>query len=206
MIGYAREVAGPTFDQVKEALRAHQKRTVPIERHMRKAAVAAVFRASDASGLDLLFIRRAEHPTDPWSGHMAFPGGRVDAGDSGPLGAVLRETREEVALDLERDAQLVGELSHVPAVAHGRPVPMVIFPFVFELTGSPSLAPDVREVQEALWVPFSFLLDQQNRGTIEKRIAGVPVKLPAYRFEGRMIWGLTLRMADELMDLVRPLC
>src|SRR5688572_1082132 len=191
----------PTIANVKEVLRAHRKRTVPIESHMRKAAVAAVFR--EAPELELLFIRRAEHPLDPWSGHMAFPGGRVDATDSGPLGAVVRETKEEVALDLDRQGHLVGELSHVPAIAHGRPVPMVIFPFVFELKGEATLNPDLSEVQEAIWVPFSFLLDEQNRGAIEKRIAGVPMKLPAYRLDGRIIWGLTLKMIDELMDLVR---
>ena len=192
---------GPTLDRVKHALRAHKKRTVPIESHMRKAAVAAVFR--QASELELLLIRRAEHPNDPRSGPMAFPGGRVDAQDSGPLGAVVRETREEVALDLDRQGQLVGELSHVPAIAHGRPLPMVIFPFVFELTGEADLSPDLREVQEAIWVPFSFLLDVQNRSSIEMKIAGVPMKLPAYRFEGRTIWGLTLKMIDELMELAR---
>ena len=190
-----------TLEEVRQVLRAHRKRTVPIASHMRKAAVAAIFRESPE--LELLFIRRAESPIDPWSGHMAFPGGRVDPRDTGPLGAVVRETREEVALDLDREARLVGELSHVPAIAHGRPVPMVIFPFVFELTGDAELVPDEAEVQEALWVPFSFLLDVKNRGSIEKKIAGVPMRLPAYRLDGRVIWGLTLKMIDELMDLMR---
>jgi 8-oxo-dGTP pyrophosphatase MutT (NUDIX family) len=198
---YNHAVSGPTLERVKHLLRAHKKRTVPIESHMRKAAVAAVFR--EAPELELLLIRRAEHPHDPWSGHMAFPGGRVDATDSGPLGAVVRETREEVALDLDRQGQLVGELSHVPALAHGRPVPMVIYPFVFELTGEAALQLDRSEVQEALWVPFSFLLEDRNRRFIEKKIAGVSMKLPAYHLEDRILWGLTLKMIDELLDLVR---
>jgi 8-oxo-dGTP pyrophosphatase MutT (NUDIX family) len=191
----------PSLRAVKDVLRAHRKRTVPIESHMKQAAVAAVIR--EAPELEILLIRRAEHPQDPWSGHMAFPGGRVDADDSGPLGAVVRETREEIGLDLDRSGRLLGELSHVPAMAHGRPVPMVIFPFVFELAGEVALQPDQDEVQEALWVPFSFLLDEHNRGSIEKKIAGVPMKLPAYRLDGRILWGLTLKMVDELLELCR---
>jgi 8-oxo-dGTP pyrophosphatase MutT (NUDIX family) len=194
-------LVAPTLETVKQALRGHRKRTVPIESHMKQAAVAAVLR--EAPDLQVLLIQRAEHPNDPWSGHMAFPGGRVDASDSGPLGAVVRETREEVALDLDREAHLVGELSHVPAIAHGKPLPMVIFPFVFAVDGDPKLDPDTSEVQEALWVPISFLLDHQNRTSIEKRIAGVPMRLPAYHLEGRLLWGLTLRMIDELMDVLR---
>jgi 8-oxo-dGTP pyrophosphatase MutT (NUDIX family) len=171
---------------------------------MKKAAVAAVFKPGEG-GLDLLLIRRAEHPKDPWSGHMAFPGGRVDDGDSGPLGAAVRETREEIGLDLDRAGALIGELSHQPAVAHGRPVPMVIHPFVFARESAPVMSPDTAEVQEAIWVPFAFLLEDANRFTIDRKIAGVPMKLPAYDYEGRMIWGLTLRMIDEIIDLVsRP--
>jgi 8-oxo-dGTP pyrophosphatase MutT (NUDIX family) len=191
-----------TLDDVRRTLRAHKQRNVPGATHLKKAAVAAIFRQVP-SRLELLFIRRAEHPHDPWSGHMAFPGGRVDPSDSGPLGAAVRETREELSLDLDTNATLVGELSHVPAVAHGRPVPMVIFPFVFSLTGESSLVPDAREVQEAVWVPFDFLLDEANRNTLERRIAGVPMRLPAYHYEGRTIWGLTLKMVDELMGLVQ---
>jgi hypothetical protein len=52
-------------------------------------------------------------------------------------------------------------------------------------------------------VPFSFLLDEHNRGSIEKKIAGVPMKLPAYRLDGRILWGLTLKMVDELLELCR---
>lgn len=189
-----------TLEHARLALARHDRRTVPVEGVMRKAAVAAILRQT--SELEVLMIRRAEHPKDPWSGHMAFPGGRVDPTDPGPLSAARRETREEIALDLERDGALIGELSHVPAVAHGRKVPMVILPYVFELTGTPELIPDTREVQETLWVPLSFLADHTHRETMTRTFGGMPVKLPCYHFEGRRIWGLTLHMLDELVELV----
>ena len=168
---------------------------------MKKAAVAAVLRQVDE--LEVLLIRRAEHERDPWSGHMAFPGGRVDQTDPGPLSAAKRETREEVALDLDAHGRLIGELSHVPAVAHGKRVPLVIVPYVFEVEGAPPLTPDPREVQEAVWVPVPFFLDPANRESMSRTFAGVPLTLPCYHYEGRLIWGLTLKMLDELLELLR---
>jgi 8-oxo-dGTP pyrophosphatase MutT (NUDIX family) len=163
-----------------------------------QAAVAAVFR--EQSELELLFIRRAEHPLDPWSGHMAFPGGRVDPGDRDPLSAAVRETREELALDLVASGRLLGRLAEVPAIARGRRVPLVIQPYVFALAtaGEPELVPS-EEVAEVLWVPFSYLQAPANRQTLRYRRDGIDVELPCYRYQGREIWGLTLRMIDDLL-------
>jgi 8-oxo-dGTP pyrophosphatase MutT (NUDIX family) len=190
-----------TLEQARQAMAGHTRRTVPVEGVMKKAAVAAVLR--EAAELEVLLIRRAEHERDPWSGHMAFPGGRVDQGDPTPLAAAKRETREEVALDLDAHGRLLGELSHVPAVAHGRKLPMVIVPFVFEVGEVPAFAPDPTEVQETLWIPVSYFLDAANRESMTRTFAGVPLKLPCYHYEGRLIWGLTLKMLDELLDLLR---
>lgn len=193
-----------TLQHARLALSRHQARAVPlVEGPLKKAAVAAVLR--EAPQLEVLMIRRAEHPKDPWSGHMAFPGGRVDPDDLGPLSAARREAKEELGLDLEANGLLLGELSHVAAVAHGRHIPMVIVPYAFELVGDPTLVPDAREVQEAVWVPLSFLADHNNRDTLTRTFGGVPVKLPCYHYEGRIIWGLTLGMLDELVKvLMKP--
>lgn len=166
---------------------------------MKQAAVAAVFR--EEHDLELLFIRRAEHPRDPWSGHMAFPGGRVEPTDPDPLSTAQRETREEVGVDLASTGRVVAELSHVPAIARRRPLPLVILPFVFALERAVELTLDPREVQEALWVPWAFLLDETNRERMPYRVAGVETRLPCIPYEGRVIWGLTLKMVDELRRL-----
>jgi 8-oxo-dGTP pyrophosphatase MutT (NUDIX family) len=166
----------------------------------RRAAVAAVLRETK-TGLDLLFILRAKHPRDPWSGQMGWPGGRVDDGDAGPLATALREAREELALDLEREGELLGALSEVRTHLRRAPGPLSVVPFVFELRGTPTLVPN-NEVQEALWVPLPFLLDRGNRERFVWMGRGVPLAMPCYRFEGRVIWGLTLHMLDELLRLL----
>lgn len=166
---------------------------------MEKAAVAAVYRDAP-DGAELLFIRRAEHPRDPWSGHMGFPGGRVDAADRDPLATAIRETREELNLDLEAAGDLVGPLSEVRTHLAPTAAPRSVVPFVFELREPGAVLRANSEVQEIVWVPVGFLADRTNRGVMTFRRRGIPLPLPCYRFGGRVIWGLTLRVVDEMLD------
>ena len=182
------------------ALAAHRPQRIIAEGLMKQAAVAAVLRQTHQT--ELLLIRRAEHPQDPWSGHMAFPGGRVDPQDPSPLSAAVREAKEEIGLDLDRYGRFAGELSHVGAMAHGKPLPLVVIPYAFSLEQTPELVLDKKEVEEVLWVPLPFLMDPAQRSTMDYQKAGVNWKLPCYRYEGRIIWGLTLRMLDELLGLL----
>lgn len=193
---------GTSIEDVRAAVARIEPRDQPQVPDTRKAAVAAVFRDAGQSA-DLLFIRRAAHPRDPWSGHMAFPGGRIDETDASPLAAAIREAREELSLDLERDAVLIGRLSE--ARTHLRPggVPRSVVPFAFELRTQPELVPN-GEVEEALWVPLAFLADRANRRAMTWIRDGTPLPMPCYRWEGRVIWGLTLRFVDELLGALDP--
>lgn len=191
----------PDVASLIRAIEGHRPRLLAPREGIERAAVAAVAR-DGADEVELLLIHRAEHPGDPWSGHMAFPGGRVDVGDADPLAAAVRETVEEVGLDLAEDGRLIGRLSDVRAVGGGRILPLVIEPYVFDLRGSPELVPN-HEVADIVWVPVSFLLDERNRSTIEWRRDGATIALPCYRYGTHTIWGLTLIMLDELMGWLR---
>ncbi len=140
-------------------------------------------------------IQRAEREGDRWSGHMAFPGGVLDASDRHSLAAAARETVEEIGLDLALNGHLVARLSDIVTVPHrGQRRPMVISPYIFALTTTPTLAPN-DEVAAVIWVPLRFFADRGNRGSIRWR----SFTLGCYTFQGQRIWGLSLQMIDEMM-------
>lgn len=167
-----------------------------------RAAVAIVLREVTEQP-QVLLIRRAQRAGDPWSGHMAFPGGREEPCDESLLATALRETREELALNLADSGTLLGRLGDLPAIARGRRIGMVIAPFVFELTGDPELTYDPYEVAEAVWAPLDPLLRGARRTTFAAEREGQPVHLPAHDVDGRIVWGLTYRMLENLFALLR---
>lgn len=192
-------VTAPGWDALSAALAGHAAQRV--ETKGRRAAVALVLREADDGRPELLFIRRAEHEKDPWSGHMGFPGGRAERGDASLEATAVRETLEETGIDLVRHGAKLGDLDEVRALARGKPVDLVIAPFVFRLRrpvdGRPS-----REVVSLHWIALDRLLDPASRGTLHYEHEGARLELPCFRIDGLVIWGLTYRMFENLVFLL----
>lgn len=186
-------------ESVRNALAGRTAEPHPETESGQRAAVAAVLR-DRPDGAEVLLIRRAAREGDPWSGHMALPGGRQQPDDRDLYHTALRETHEEVGIDLRSHGMLVGELDPIEAVARGRRVGLTIAPFVFALQGEPELYTNV-EVEEALWAPLSPLargeLDTTVRYDIE---GGASFDLPGWDVGGRIVWGLTYRMLKALFE------
>ena len=190
-----------TIPSVRAALAAR----VALEREAeRRAAVATILREKDTS-MEVLLIRRATKLDDPWSGHMAFPGGRQAADDDTLYVTAIRETCEEVGLDLQQGAELLGCLDDVTAIARGKRLPMLIRPFVFALrdTPDPVLRPQVEEVADALWVPLLPLMQGQRDAWVRYEGAGQKLELPGFQVESHVVWGLTHGMLSALFALLR---
>jgi 8-oxo-dGTP pyrophosphatase MutT (NUDIX family) len=166
----------------------------------RLAAVAAVLR-DGGQGAEVLLIRRATHAGDPWSGHMALPGGRRDSTDPDLLFTARRETREELGLDLERDASLIGRLEILPALARAHRVELLIAPYVFELARDVPLRLNY-EVEEAIWAPLGPLLRGERSTIYPYEWEGQRWNMPAYDVDGRIVWGLTYRMLATLFEQI----
>jgi len=186
-------MSAPAVDEMRRALAAYAPRIlVPTAKH---AAVAAVLHETSA-GTEVLFIERAHHPLDPWSGHMAFPGGRVDPGDASARHAAERETREEVGLDLAR-AELLGRLDDVEGAPPGFDS-LVVSAFVYHLDARVPPTPN-HEVRDVLWVPVGHLLDTTRRVPFywpreqrETFYPGILVGEP----DRHVVWGLTFRFLE----------
>ena len=192
----------PWLPRIQSTLTSWRPRSIPGANLMNRAAVAGILRQPRRGDTELLFIRRADNPRDPWSGHMAFPGGRKEPDDPSLIATAERETREEIGLDLTTAGQTIGRMSEVIASARGRRLPLVITPYYYQLTQEPELTLN-EEVAEVIWVPVPWLADTRNRGEMTWSMGGVPIPLPCYRYEGRVIWGLTLKMLDELLEAIR---
>jgi len=190
-----------SWQDIRAALRSRPPQRVadPVTA---RAAVAVVLRER-AGAIEILFIRRAEHPADPWSGQMAFPGGRAEPGDADLRSTALRETREEVGLHLETDAEDLGALDEVRAVARMRPLDLAISPFVFQLRAeaAPAVSAEVRSVH---WLPLDDLLGPSRRSTMDYQHQGDTLQFPCLRVEELVIWGLTYRMFMSFQERFRP--
>lgn len=171
-----------------------------MRRLMQRSAVAMILQVREGE-LHILMIKRAEREGDLWSGHMAFPGGRMDRTDANGYAVAVRETREEIGLDLGERADCIGRLSDVYARPRRGTFGMAVSPFVFRLDREVTFTPN-QEVAEVVWVPLEFLSDADNRDEMIWEYRNIKMPVPCYYFEGRCIWGLSLMMLDELMDLV----
>ena len=168
----------------------------------RQAVVCMLLRAR-AAELEVLLMRRAERPDDRWSGQVSLPGGHAEPSDADLFAACVRETSEEVGVDLHRIARPLGCLPALQAKARGVEIALTITPFVFAGEGviDPSPGP---EAQEVFWFPLaraaSGVLDVEHHYERE----GVRYPTPGWGFEGRTVWGLTHRMLSQLMRTMHP--
>lgn len=164
-----------------------------------RAAVALVLRGG--AELELLLIKRAVSERDPWSGHMALPGGRLDPSDPSLLDTAVRETREETGILLDPDRRFLGRLDPVSPSTRRLP-PLVIDPFVFGAEAGVEAVPEPREVEKALWVPLSHLQDPAAREVVPIRLEGGEIPFPAFVVGGEVVWGLTYRILDRFLDVI----
>jgi len=164
----------------------------------RLAAVAAVLRVVEGSP-ELLFIKRAEHEGDPWSGHMAFPGGRHEPGDATLEDTACRESLEELALDLRAGA-ILGRLDDLAPRSPVLP-PILIRPYVAVVAPDVTFSPS-EEVAATFWVPLSVLAHEDSRAEHVMTINGARARFPGFRVHEHIVWGLTERIVQQLLSLL----
>ncbi|WP_404364363.1 NUDIX hydrolase [Marinobacter sp.] len=173
-------------------------RKLPFRRQMTRASVALIHRQNQAGGAELLFIQRAHRDGDPWSGDMAFPGGRLQAEDRGPFAAAIRETLEETGLDLSVYGRFERRLSDLITRHHNRWRPMVVTPYVFEWSGPDNFTQN-HEVQTVVWIPLAHLGAPENQSVRPWPTRFGTLRMACCRYQGHCIWGLSYQMLQEYL-------
>jgi 8-oxo-dGTP pyrophosphatase MutT (NUDIX family) len=190
----------PDIVKLRCALNAHKSVGGGNDEGSRRAAVALIFRAGEGGAPELLFIKRADYPADPWSGQVAFPGGREEAGDANLADTAFRETREETGIDLRSDGTVIGTLDDLRPQTTVLPA-IIVRPYVVLLNRADSLLLS-DEVALAFWVPLEELRQSDSWRDTSVFARGIQLNARAFHHEGHVIWGMTERILAQLLALL----
>jgi len=166
------------------------------ELRSKPAASVIVLLRDIGRGLEVLLGTRARREGDPWSGQVGLPGGRHREEDGTILETALRETQEEMGLDLRGHAEVLG---HMAPRAPGNSLDMLVVPYVaFTREGlEPRIGP---EISEAFWCALPELSPTRTTTRVLTILGELTV--PAFLYGDRVIWGFTYRLLEELLVLV----
>ena len=199
-VGLEGLLAHPDIVKLRSALESHRGARADKEEGVRRAAVALIFRAGENGAPELLFIKRAEYPADPWSGQIAFPGGREESADPTLADTAIRETREETGIDLVRDGTVIGTLDDLRPQTVRLPA-VIVRPYVVLLNRfEPLVLSD--EVALAFWIPLEAFKDAPSWQDTDVLARGVQMNRRAFHHQGQVIWGMTERILAQLLALL----
>ena len=193
-----RAMAHPVLERLSSRLAEHRAVEAPHDPEARLAAVAAVLRVTEEP--ELLFIKRADAKGDPWSGHMAFPGGRHESVDRSLEETAVRETREETAIDLVGAGRVLGVLDDLAPRSPSLPR-MMIRPYIAVVRPDVQIIPS-HEVADHFWVTLDALRDPSAQAEHEMVIGAMRQRFPGYRVGPHVAWGLTERIVRQLLGLL----
>lgn len=191
------------LSHIERRLREHEPAVLDRGGFSRQAAVAAILRERGAH-TEVLLIKRATRPGDLWSGHMAFPGGHWEAGDADLAATAVRETREEIGLDLDRNGRLLGHLDYMNVNPIGTSYDMLIVPFVFAVEGElPPFSPN-HEVAAVLWGSLRDMFHGHSHTRRDMHVRSGVHSFPGYEVQDEIVWGLTYRMLHGFFAALDP--
>lgn len=188
-----------SIESISGTLKEHLKENLDNSQELRYAAVAMILREGE-NGLELLFIRRALHDGDPWSGNIAFPGGKAEPGED-PRQTAERETLEEIGIDLNR-AIYLGRMQDV----RGSYLPIIVSCFVYWLSDPSQEIIANGEVNDTFWANLDDLYDFERHLIATVSFGGDELEAPAVALpwpDAPVLWGLTYRLAISFLEMAR---
>jgi len=192
------------IDEIRLALSRLEHDGAAYDPHPSQAAVAMILNES-GRGLEVCFIRRAERVGDPWSGQVAFPGGRASAADADAFAVAERETWEEIGVVLTPEHR-VGALPMRNVEHNVKRSGLTLWPFVYHVGADERACATARlpaEVASVFWVPIGHLFDHQHVTELEYPMGVTATTFPGIQFGEHVIWGLTLRVLASFAEVMQ---
>lgn len=164
----------------------------PLSDEQETNAAVALLLKQEKNALSVLLVKRVENLGDPWSGQMAFPGGKRIEKDQDLKQTVVREIREETDIDLLDRCRFLGVLTAM----RSKPRPDVkILPYVILVQYEPEIRLNKQELEDSFWIPIKEIEEGEGHAKFDFGEA------PAYIVRGRVVWGLTYRILESLFAL-----
>lgn len=185
--------------RIAESIRAHTPKMAERDEPFLEAAVALILRPT-THGVELLFIKRATRDDDPWSGQIALPGGRFDMDDESLEATAVRETFEEVDLDLRAHGTIIGALDELRPRTPVLP-PVIVRPYVAIVGAEIALVPSL-EVAELFWAPLDRVFDPHATRETDIVVRDFSTRRQAIHYRGHIIWGMTEQILRSLATAI----
>tara|TARA_B110000483_G_scaffold54876_1_gene68487 strand:- start:2336 stop:2944 length:609 start_codon:yes stop_codon:yes gene_type:complete len=192
-----------SLELVRAALDSQKLERSVFEPNATHASVAMIL-TRRGGVLEVCFIRRAEREGDPWSGQVAFPGGRASRLDESPAHVAERETREEVGLDIN-EGERIGSLPQRVIERNDLKNNLTLSPIVYYIESKKAekaIPLQKEEVAHVFWVPLAHLFNEDFVTEIEYPMGGQLRNFPGIKHDGEVIWGLTLRVLQSFSEAV----
>jgi 8-oxo-dGTP pyrophosphatase MutT (NUDIX family) len=154
------------------------------------AAVAILLRERN-DDLEFFLVKRAEVEGDPWSGDMAFPGGKKSNQDQDLIETAAREVLEETAIDLREKSKL----GYMKPIYSSVRTHMKVQPIVYLYEDDPEINLNY-ELTRYLWAPLNELIQSRTKESVKGWFGEI------FKYDGEVVWGLTFRMLEQLIELL----
>jgi 8-oxo-dGTP pyrophosphatase MutT (NUDIX family) len=164
-----------------------------------KAAVAMILKQDTHNEITVLLLKRKTSEKDPWSGHMAFPGGRMKESDFQMINTAKRETFEETRIDLGK-YEYLGSLDELPPGNRS----VTVTPFVFFVQEEVEVKIEAREITDHVWIPLAFFSDKRNSAMHRVETMGAVREVESFPYLGKyIVWGMTLRVINDFLSKIK---
>ena len=181
-------------------VRINELRARVKKKNAKQAGVMALFYPHTDDLTHLLLIQRNRYP-GVHSGQIGFPGGQREAGDSDMLDTALRESCEEVGA-VRDHIDVVKALSelYIP------PSNFEVFPFVGLYRKEQPFRRQASEVEALLEIPLTDFLDDSKLTTQSLSTSyAKKIEVPAFIFQGHIVWGATAMMLNEIREMFKKI-